>query len=284
MTRAGLAIRAATRKDVPSLAGVLAANGEPGFAAGGEPPPYLTWLLGVGRVLIAERASAVVGWGAVTQAGPISHVADLFVHPSAHGQGIGQMLLAQLFGDSWPRTTFASADPRAMPVYVKSGMMPLWPSLYLTSEGGSGPRLRGTSLAVEPAGADECSAVELAATGRHRDPAPWIQGRPGSRLLIVRRADGSPAGFAMTAEAVATAGRTINRLVSMPDADPVELVMAILADEHDGRALLLPLPGPHPALRHLLDAGFRISDKDTFMASEPNLVDPTRHIVDPNLL
>jgi hypothetical protein len=32
-----------------------------------------------------------------------------------------------------------------------------------------------------------------------------------------------------------------------------------------------------------VDAGFRIFDRDTFMASEPGLIDPERTIVDPGI-
>jgi hypothetical protein len=38
------------------------------------------------------------------------------------------------------------------------------------------------------------------------------------------------------------------------------------------------MAGPHPALRPLLDAGFRVVDRDQFMASGPAIVDPVRLI------
>jgi len=42
--------------------------------------------------------------------------------------------------------------------------------------------------------------------------------------------------------------------------------------------------GPSPALRPLLDLGFRIADRDQFMASEPGLIDPARLIPNPGML
>jgi hypothetical protein len=42
--------------------------------------------------------------------------------------------------------------------------------------------------------------------------------------------------------------------------------------------------GPHPALRALLEAGVRIVDRDTFMASRPGLVDPERLLPHPAYL
>jgi hypothetical protein len=42
------------------------------------------------------------------------------------------------------------------------------------------------------------------------------------------------------------------------------------------------LPAPHPATRPLLAAGWRISDRDQYMASEPGLVDPRRAVPSPS--
>ena len=58
---------------------------------------------------------------------------DLFVDRDRLGRGIGGRCSPQLFGDDWPRTTFASDDPRALPLYIRAGMAPLWPSLYVTA-------------------------------------------------------------------------------------------------------------------------------------------------------
>jgi hypothetical protein len=44
------------------------------------------------------------------------------------------------------------------------------------------------------------------------------------------------------------------------------------------------MPGPNPAVRPLLEAGFRIEERDTYMASEPDLVDPARLLPNPGML
>jgi hypothetical protein len=41
------------------------------------------------------------------------------------------------------------------------------------------------------------------------------------------------------------------------------------------------LPAPHPAVRGLLTAGWRVDDFDLFMASEPELLDPPRAVPSP---
>ena len=51
-------------------------------------------------------------------------LADLFVEPGRLGQGLGRPLLTALFEDAPVRATFASSDPRALPLYVRAGMTP----------------------------------------------------------------------------------------------------------------------------------------------------------------
>ena len=80
---------------------------------------------------MADEGGAVVGFGAAVDAGRSVHLADLFVRPDRLGQGIGRPLLDAVFGDAERRTTFASDDPRALPIYVRVGMRPLWASLYV---------------------------------------------------------------------------------------------------------------------------------------------------------
>ena len=43
------------------------------------------------------------------------------------------------------------------------------------------------------------------------------------------------------------------------------------------------LPAPHPAVRTLLAAGWRIEDHDLFMATDPALLDPRRSVPSPAL-
>ena len=51
-------------------------------------------------------------------------LADLFVEPGRLGTGLGRPLLSALFEDAPVRATFASSDPRALPLYVRAGMTP----------------------------------------------------------------------------------------------------------------------------------------------------------------
>ena len=58
--------------------------------------------------------------------------------------------------------------------------------------------------------------------------------------------------------------------------------MAVLASLNppDGRARVC-LPGPHPAVRPLLAAGWHVDAMDIFMATDPGLLDPRRAVPSP---
>ena len=127
-------IRPATPDDLPALRALLAAHGEdrpPGPGAADVTGPYLRHLVDNHRVLVTDLAGAVVAFGATVDTGRCRFLADLWVDPARLGQGLGRPLLAELFGDAPRRATFASSDPRALPVYVRAGMTPRWVDLYI---------------------------------------------------------------------------------------------------------------------------------------------------------
>jgi hypothetical protein len=41
------------------------------------------------------------------------------------------------------------------------------------------------------------------------------------------------------------------------------------------------MPGPNSTTVFLMRAGFRLTDRDTYVASDPDLLDPHRRIPDP---
>jgi hypothetical protein len=44
------------------------------------------------------------------------------------------------------------------------------------------------------------------------------------------------------------------------------------------------VPGPSPLLPIMLNAGYRVRDRDTFMSSDPSLLDPHRHLPNAGIL
>jgi GNAT superfamily N-acetyltransferase len=279
-------IREATEDDLPAIREILAAHGNDGaIVVADVVGPYLRHLLTHGRARVAEEDGAVVGFGATVDAGRSVHLADLFVRPDRLGPGIGRPLLEAVFGDAERRTTYASDDQRALPIYVRAGMRPWWASLYV-----EGPSSR---VAAPPAGLTtrDASPEELATFeeawrghGRQEDWRHWAA-QPGADTFVVL--DGEDVvGIANARNRQASPVRVLNRLVVHPDAgvDPVAVTMAALARAGREGIVLAAIQGPSPVLRPLLDLGFRIADRDQFMASEPDLVDPARLIPNPGML
>ncbi len=161
-------IRAATILDVPGIADIAAII---------DPLPddddvdlgYYTYLAEHGRLLVAEASEVVIGYaGTVTVAGTC-HLSDLFVHPDAHGRGIGSALLDAVWeavATTVPRQTFASLHPSALPLYVRSGMTPRWPLLYLR---GRPDALPPTHLKVQQIEPGQAVALRAGVVGLGRD-------------------------------------------------------------------------------------------------------------------
>jgi hypothetical protein len=84
--------------------------------------------------------------------------------------GIGRPLLADVFGDAARRTTFASDDPAALPIYVRAGMRAWWPNLYVE---GTADRLAAPPAAISTrdATADELAETERMWSGHDRTAA-----------------------------------------------------------------------------------------------------------------
>jgi hypothetical protein len=133
---------------------------------------------------------------------------------------------------------------------------------------------------VEPATPAEVAALELTWTGvdRSDDHLAWSR-RPGGASLLARRG-----GQVM---ASGTAGGAddeygLTHLALAPSADAADSVLAMLAAlrPEDGQAVVC-LPAPHPAVRPLLAAGWRVAEFDLCMATEPGLLDPSGAVPSP---
>jgi hypothetical protein len=72
--------------------------------------------------------------------------------------------------------------------------------------------------------------------------------------------------------------------IGVRDAVAADLGLQVLSglQPADGQAVVC-LPGPHPAVRPLLAAGWRVAEFDLYMATEPGLLDPSRAVPSPAL-
>jgi GNAT superfamily N-acetyltransferase len=279
-------IRLPAEDDLPAIREILAAHGNDGpILVADVVGPYIRHLIARGGARVAVEDDQVVGFAATIDTGRGLHLADLFVRSERLGQGIGRPLLAAAFGDAVRRTTFASDDPRALPIYVRAGMQPLWASLYVE---GPAERIREVpaSVTVESAEPDQLAAAEHRWSGIDRsvDHAFWAT-QPDVDTFLVR-ADGEVVAAGIARVRQASTVRVLDRLVVSPDraVDPVPATLAAIRRAGRDGVVLAAVQGPNPVLRALLDLGFRIADRDQFMASEPDLVDPLRLIPNAGML
>jgi hypothetical protein len=160
-------------------------------------------------------------------------------------------------------------------------MRPWWPNLYLQGEASRLPR---PGFTVEPAGPAEAAALEERWSGVDRlaDARHWAARSGGSPFVV--RDGGAVAAIGYAADRRREPGRVLVRLRIAPDTDPVASCLAALRWSAPEGPVTTAIGGPHPAVPIMLEAGFRIVDRDTFMASHPGLIDPELLLPDPGLL
>ena len=276
-------MREAVLADLPQIAAVARAAGQD-EEWGGAGTAYITHLLAHGRVVVGVSDGSVVGFGATRAIGSgpraVSMLCDLFVDPRLHGSGCGRAMLAELWPGRGRRMTFSSLHGHALPLYTSFGLDAWWPLLYLRGRVDAVPAPDGWQ--AETATPAEVAALELAWTGvdRSDDHLAWSR-RPGGAGLLARR-DGQVMASGTAGGADGEYGAT--HLALAPSADPADAVLALLAalQPKDGQAAVC-LPGPHPAVRALLAAGWRVAEFDLYMASEQGLLDPIRAVPSPAL-
>jgi GNAT superfamily N-acetyltransferase len=279
-------VRAATEADLAAIAAIALATGQDEdwdqvF------PAYLRHLLAHGSLLVAEREEAVAGYGATLTIGSgplaISMLADLFIHPLAHGAGCGRAILDALWRAEPRRMTFSSLHAHALPLYTSFGLDAWWPLLYLR---GDVRRLhRPAGWSVSQADAGQVGLLERDWTGidrtaEHRFWAGWPNG-----AAVIASLDGEPAAAGTVGGAGSEYG--ISHLAVRADAGDEaarDAIIAVLSGlEPAGGHARVCLPAPHPAIRPLLTAGWRVEEFDLHMASEPGLIDPRRSAPSPAL-
>jgi GNAT superfamily N-acetyltransferase len=298
MTASGPRIRAATVDDVPAIAAVMAAADEPMDWPGVDGFPYLEHLRtrAGARLLVAEVDGAVAGVGASIEVGrpDVRFLTDLFVDPARQDRGVGRALLDAALGGTSERLTFSSADDRALGAYIRLGMRPWWPLLYVTVPrdvlGGPAAGARtapDAGLVAEPADVAATAGWSTAWTGvdRTADFAHYAM-LPEAAGWVLRETTGSAVvAIAWARRARKADGRTIDHASFAPGTDALAAGAAVLrAGLADAPQVLATIPGPHPVMPWLLSRGGRIEGRDTHCATDPAIVDPERIFPSPGFL
>jgi GNAT superfamily N-acetyltransferase len=281
-------VRGARAGDVAAMAGILAANGEPmdwpdlphlGW-------PYLEHLVERARTSVAMVDEDIVGFGGSVPVGreDVRFVTDLFVDPKRQSRGAGGALLTSLLGGANGRMTFSSTDERALGLYVRAGMRPWWPLIYLEILAGA---LGEADAAIETGAADveNTARWSTAWTGVDRTiDFEHYASLPEAAGFVVRDAGAVAAVGWARRERKRSDGRWLDHASLATDADPIRIALAVLRAAAAGERLVTAVPGPHPVLALLLERGARIAGRDQFCATDPALLDPVRVLPNPGFL
>jgi GNAT superfamily N-acetyltransferase len=255
-------------------------------------PDALDFELREGALWVALDDGAVAGYAGVVRHGEIAHLADLYVARERLGRGIGRRLLDATLPRDGVRIAFASGDERALPLYVRAGLRPLAPLLYLEGapaaaavESAPGAPARADQSAPAPARADQSApapARAALADIADRDAIASRRERPELLAFLEQAGAYALAGARPGCYAVvrpAPAGAWLGP--ASADAGELLALAGAVAAEHGSAKLALC--GPHPALGPLLDAGFRLLGSDTYMASHPGALDMETYVPEADL-
>ena len=165
--------------------------------------------------------------------------------------------------------TLSSAHSSALPLYVRYGMLPRFPVLYVSGA----PLALPDDFAVRTVTADQAAQAEQALTGIDRDSDyQYWAARPTCTLL--RRWTWTRQlllWVQWVAMAFHMASRTCPWREQWTPRERRQAAAAQLAH----RAYVC-VPGPNPALSALLERSWRIIDSDQFMSTRAHVIDPQR--------
>jgi GNAT superfamily N-acetyltransferase len=281
-------VRPATPADVPAMAAILDASDDPIGWPDVSGWPYLEHLVQRASTAVAVgRDGSVVGFGGAIDAGtdgtPARWLTDLFVHAEGRGAGAGRAILDRLLDGAPDRMTASTGDPRALGLYIRAGMRPWWPLLYLSGDARRLPIEE--TIAVEPADVRATAAWSKAWTGRDRTADFEHYASLPEALGFAILDAGAVAAVGWARRERRASGRWLDHVSIAPDADPARAALAAWrAAAPDGGPVRGVVPGPHPAVGPMLELGIRILDRDTFCATDPGLLDPARILPNPGFL
>ncbi len=295
----GYQTRRAVETDLPRLYDIWYHDeiaGEEDTPPPGPPLTNLAYSLAHGEMRVAVDESGVItGFGAThswpSAGGLLTYLADLFVARDTQSHGAGQALLSALPMRDAMRCVMASRDPRATALYIRWGMRPQWPNYWLAADTPDVARrlgaLPGVDLEITQADLEdpELARWDLASCGfeRSHDLRWMVERRDAQPLWLMR--SGERVGYAFVQ-------RRCDELLWRPKSWIIGPVGALTLDDaaacvgavvryaaERAPTIRLAVPGPHPALTPLVEAGFLIVYLETFLASEgAPPFDPTRYL------
>jgi GNAT superfamily N-acetyltransferase len=273
-------IRAATSADLPVVNAIYYDNEIEADAPYAPPRRELACFaheLETGTMQVAERDGEVLGFASALRRGDVTYLSELFVRPDRQSSGIGRALLQRVLPAQGIRCTLASSDFRALGLYVRAGMQPRWPNVWLRARASEIGALPGGAVEVEPAQPHDPELAvwdtEIGARPRLEDMMYWL--REGQAVPVWLRRQGQTLGYAFIqmrsgfslwlpeASFIGPLGVRDGADAAACAAAAVRWVQPRTTD------VRMAVPGPNGALTPLLEAGFRIVYVETFCTSAP---------------
>jgi hypothetical protein len=180
----------------------------------------------------------------------------------------------------------SSTDPRALALYIRTGMQPKWPHFCLRANAPAPGILPSTDVEIVKAQATDPEFLDWDAeiSGRQRpeDHAYWVRDEDAVPLWFHRQ--GAVVGYGYVRLGAGSLwcpdALTVGPIGVRAVEDAVACIVAAIAWARPRAAVLrINVPGPHPSLAPLLNAGFHITYVETFVsnAAEP-FFDPMRYL------
>jgi GNAT superfamily N-acetyltransferase len=294
--RLSYTIRAATPDDLPAV-NALYYNNEVDAGDDWAPPrrelSCFEHELRTGTMMVAERDGEALGFASSIRRGDVTYLAELFIHPERQSWGIGQALLRAVLPEEGICCTLASRDFRALALYTRAGMQPQWPHIWLRAASDEIGEMAVGGVEVVEAGTEAAEVedwdAEISGRRRPEDVAYWL--RAGQAVPVWFRRGSETLGYAYIqmrspfslwmpeASFIGPLGVRAAQDAAACVAAAVRWVAPRTSD------VRLAVPGPHPALPSLLDAGLQIVYVETFCSSAASpIFDSRRYLVSYDVL
>ena len=270
--------RSAHERDLRSMYEVFYSNeilDSPNLPSMGDTPSYLHHILQTGTMYVAEQDEEVLAFAGAITRGTVTFLTDLFVRPTVQSNQLGKTLLrAVLPQNSLIRCTESSSDPRALALYIREGMRPLWPcfGLQLQKPTRAIPSIHDVEIVEADVDDPELIRWDAQVSGRVRpgDHQFWVQKQRAIPLWFRRQKQVLGYGYVRLGAGTLWYPEACT-LGPIGVSNPEDAVASVLATVNfalqKANVLRIDVLGPHPTLAPLLECGFHIIGIDTFMLS-----------------
>ncbi|HYX48127.1 MAG TPA: GNAT family N-acetyltransferase, partial [Ktedonobacteraceae bacterium] len=230
-------------------------------------------------IYVAEEDGKIVAFAGAITRGNISFLTDLFVLPSSQSENLGKTLLQTVLPhDGLIHCTLSSSDPRALALYIRSGMRPWWPQFALQLSKSAQAWSLEQDMEIIEADASDLALLgwdtRISGRPRPQDLEFWVRDEKAVPLWFRRR--GRIVGYGYVRfGAVTNSNAHACKIGPMGAETPEDATACVLAAIHwamqRSEEIHIDVPGPHSCLAILLERGFHIKSFDTFVCSASSL-------------